>query len=63
MNYLPIKILRKNGRKKYFLANFFNKFTRKISCNIRFFSIYIYIYIYSFDIPIIAWCHVVLIKL
>ena len=37
-NYLPIKILRKNGRKKFFLVNFFNKFTRKISCNIRIFS-------------------------
>jgi len=34
-NYLSIKILRKNGRKKYFLANNFNKFARKISCNIR----------------------------
>ena len=32
-NYLHIKILRKNGRKKSFLANFFNKFVRKISCN------------------------------
>ena len=38
-NYLPIKILRKNGRKKSFPANFFNKFARKIPCNIRIFSI------------------------
>ena len=37
-NYLLIKILRKNSIKKYFLANFFNKFTRKFSCNIRIFS-------------------------
>ena len=37
-NYLSIKILRKNDRKKYFLANYFNKFTRKISCNMRIFS-------------------------
>ena len=32
-NYLPIKILRKNGRKKSFLPIFLNKFARKISCN------------------------------
>jgi len=38
MNYLLIKILRKNNRKKYFLANFFNKFASKISCNTRFTS-------------------------
>jgi len=37
-NYLPIKILRKNDRKKSFLANFFNNFARKISCNMRIFS-------------------------
>jgi len=36
-NYLPIKILRKNSRKKSFLANFF-KFARKFSCNMRIFS-------------------------
>ena len=29
-NYLPIKILRKHSRKKSFLANFFNKFAKKI---------------------------------
>jgi len=34
-NYLPIKFLRKNSRKKSFLANFFNKFARKFSCNMR----------------------------
>jgi len=34
-NYLPIKFLRKNSRKKSFLANFFNKFTRKFPCNMR----------------------------
>jgi len=28
-NYLQIKILRKNDRKKYFFANSFNKFTKK----------------------------------
>ena len=28
-NYLPIRILRKNCRKKSFLANFFNKFAKK----------------------------------
>ena len=38
-NYLQIKILRKYDRKKYFLANFFNKFARKILCNIRISSI------------------------
>jgi len=38
-NYLPIKILRKNNRKKSFLINFFNKFTRKYPYNIRIFSI------------------------
>jgi len=32
---LPIKILKKNDRKKYFLANVFNKFARKILCNIK----------------------------
>jgi len=32
-NYLPIKILKKNSRKKSFLANFFNKFARKFPCN------------------------------
>jgi len=34
-NYLPIKILRKDSRKKPFLANIFNKFARKFPCNIR----------------------------
>ena len=34
-NYLPIKILRKNSRKKPFLAIFFNRFARKFSCNMR----------------------------
>jgi len=34
-NYLRIKILRKNGKTNYFLANFFNNFARKISCNMR----------------------------
>jgi len=33
-NYPPIKIFRENDRKKSFLANYSNKFTRKISCNI-----------------------------
>jgi len=37
-NYLPIKILRKNSKKKSFLAKFFNKFARKFPCNIRIFS-------------------------
>ena len=37
-NYLPIKILRKNDRKKFFLTNLFNKFVRKISYNIKIFS-------------------------
>jgi len=37
-NYLLIKILRKNSRKKSFLAIFFNKFLRKILCNIKFFN-------------------------
>jgi len=32
-NYLPIKILRTNSRKNSFLANFVNKFAKKISCN------------------------------
>ena len=34
-NYLPIKILRKNSRKKSFLVKFFNKFERKFPCNMR----------------------------
>jgi len=34
-NYLPIKIVRKNSKKKLFLANTFNKFARKFSYNIR----------------------------
>ena len=34
-NYLSIKILRKNCKKKSFLANCFNKFVRKISYNMR----------------------------
>jgi len=37
-NYLPIKVLRKNSRKKSFLANSFSKFARKFSCNMRIFS-------------------------
>jgi len=37
-NYLSINILRKNSRKKCFIANFFNKFAKKISCNMRIFS-------------------------
>jgi len=37
-NYLSIKILRKNNRKKSFLANFFNKFARKLPYNMRIFS-------------------------
>ena len=39
-NYIPIKILRKNSKKKSFLANFFNKFAicKKIPCNMRIFS-------------------------
>jgi len=32
-NYLSIKILRKNSRKKIFLTNFFSKLARKFSCN------------------------------
>ena len=32
-NYLPIKILKKNEKKKFFLVNFLNKFARKIPCN------------------------------
>jgi len=34
-NYLSTKILRKNDRKKSFLANFFNRFAKKISFNMR----------------------------
>ena len=37
-NCWSIKILRKNSRKKSFLVNFFNKFTRKISYNMKIFS-------------------------
>jgi len=37
-NYLPIKILRENVRKKSFLANFFNEFARKFPCNMIIFS-------------------------
>ena len=37
-NYLPVKIPIKNSRKKSFLANFFNKFVRKLLCNMRIFS-------------------------
>jgi len=37
-NYLLIKILRKNSRKKSFLANFFNKFAKKFSYKIKIFS-------------------------
>jgi len=33
-----MKILRKNSRKKSFLANFFNEFARKILCNMKLFS-------------------------
>ena len=32
-NYLSIKILCKNDKKKFFVINFFDKFGRKISCN------------------------------
>ena len=35
---MPIKILRKNDRKKFFLTNLFSKFVRKISYNIKIFS-------------------------
>jgi len=45
-NYLPIKILRKISRKKFFLANVFNKFARKFSCNMRIFSIAKWTFIY-----------------
>jgi len=34
-NYLPIKILKKNSRKKPFLTNCFNKFARKFPYNMR----------------------------
>jgi len=35
-NYLLIKIFRKkNSRKKKFLTNYFNKFTKKVICNIK----------------------------
>jgi len=37
-NYLLIKIFRKKGRKKIFCVNVFNKFARKIACNMRIFS-------------------------
>jgi len=47
-NYLPIKILRKNSRKKPFLANYFNKFARKFSCNMKICSNSIYIYNFYF---------------
>jgi len=30
-----LKFLEKNGRKKSFLAHVFNKFTRKIPCNME----------------------------
>ena len=45
-----LKFLEKMTEKKSFLANFFNKFTRKILCNMRISSsdIYIYIYIYIY---------------
>ena len=49
MNYLSIKIFRKNDSKKFFLINYFNKFARKISYNMRISNSekkYIYIYIY-----------------
>jgi len=42
-NYLPIKILIKNSRKKSFFTIFFNKFVRKFSYNIRIFSSEIFI--------------------
>jgi len=37
-NYLLIKILIKNSKKRYFLVICFNKFAKKISHNIRIFS-------------------------
>jgi len=33
-----LKFLEKNDIKKFFLANFFNKFARKISCNMKIYS-------------------------
>jgi len=40
-NYLPIKFLEKMAEKKSFLTIFFNKFPRKISYNMKFFSSFI----------------------
>jgi len=37
-SYLLIKIFRKDSKKKSFLANFFNKFARKLPCNMIIFS-------------------------
>jgi len=37
-NYLSIKIFRKNSRNFFFLTNLFNKFARKISCNMKIYS-------------------------
>jgi len=34
-NYLQIKILSKNDKKKYFLTNILKKFEKKVSCNIK----------------------------
>jgi len=34
-NYLSIKILRKNDKKNSFLVNYFNKFAKKIVCNMK----------------------------
>jgi len=49
-NYLPIKILRKNGRKKSFLTNFFNKFARKVPCNMGI-SSSDFLYEYLLNVP------------
>jgi len=38
-NYLLIKILKKNNKKKFFFTNFFNKFTKKNSSNIKNFNV------------------------
>jgi len=37
-NYLLIETHRKNSRKKSFLTIFFNKFAKKLSCNMKIFS-------------------------
>jgi len=35
-----IKILRKNGKNIFFLTNYFNKFARKILCNMKILVVY-----------------------